>query len=509
MSRTENAVRNIVWGFIEKITTLLMPFACRTILIKTLGAEYLGLSSLFTSILSVLSISELGVGTAIVFSMYRPIADHDNATICALLNTYKRVYHIIGSVILFLGMLLLPFVKHLIKGSVPLDVNVYVLYIIYLLNTAISYFLFAYKTALFSAFQRNDLISKRNTIITFISYILQIALLILFKNYYTYALIFPLTTVSTNLFNAYFARKMFPEFKCYGKISIDLKNGIKKRLAGLISYKIYGVVLTSVDTVVISAFLGLKPLAIYNNYYYIQAALNGVLSILTTSITAGIGNKMVTCSIENNYFDFEKVTFMNAWLSGWCSICLLCLYQPFMQIWMGEDMLFPNTIMFVIVVYFLFSKTAVMTFTYREAAGLWWEDRFRPLLAALVNLCLNLLTVKCLGMLGVIGSTVICTVFINIPWGTHVLFKHYFKKSAGVYYLKLIQYIFVTFAAGILTYAICNILTTTGVADLLLKTTICLFVPNLFFLLFYHNHREFVDAKHFVLGIVGSIKKVL
>ena len=229
LERTKNATRNIIWGIIEKIVTILMPFICRTVFIKVLGSEYLGLNSLFTSILQVLSISELGIGTAIVFSMYKPIADDDEETLCALLNIYRKIYWIIGTIILVLGLAIIPILPNLITGAYPTGVNIYVSYLIYLFNTVIGYFLFAYKQALFSAYQRNDLLSKRTTIINFVSNILQIILLQLSQDYYIYLFVLPLTTIVTNLANAYLARKTYPNLRCRGHISAEMKCSIKKR----------------------------------------------------------------------------------------------------------------------------------------------------------------------------------------------------------------------------------------------------------------------------------------
>ena len=213
LERTKNATRNVAWGIIEKIVTLVLGFATRTVLIYALGTEYLGLNSLFTSILSVLSISELGFGTAIAFSMYRPIAEDDNETLCALLNVYRKIYRVVGSIILIVGLAIIPFLPRLISGTYPADVNLYVLYFIYLFNTVISYFMYAYKAVLFSAHQRNDLTSKRSAVIQSVGNILRIVLLLLFKNYYIYALVLPLITLVTNLANAYLATKMFPNAK--------------------------------------------------------------------------------------------------------------------------------------------------------------------------------------------------------------------------------------------------------------------------------------------------------
>lgn len=505
IERTKNAVRNIFWGIIEKILSVLVPFITRTIMIKVLGAEYLGLSSLFTSILSVLSISELGIGTAIVFSMYRPIAENDEHTLCALLNTYKTVYHVVGTVILVCGLAVLPFLPRLIHGTYPDDVNLTLLYLIYLFNTVISYFLYAYKTALFSAFQRQDLISKRSALINLVSNLLKIMALVFTRKYYVYAVIIPLTTLATNLLNAYIANKYFPTIQSRGKITKEMSSGIKKRILGLLSFKIYGVVFSSVDTLVISAFLGLTPLAIYNNYYYVQNMVVGFLTIFTSSITAGIGNKMVTNCVEDNYRDFKNIVFVNGWLVSWCAVCMVCLYQPFMRLWVGPDLQFPLFTMLLMVLYFLLPRITTIVYTYREAAGLWWEDRFRPLIATLVNLVLNLILVRYIGMDGVLLSTSFCTVFINIPIGAIILFKNYFKRSAGEYFLQILFYLLITGAVGATSYVLCSLIHGEGLVAFAAKMLICTVIPNLLFWVCYHKREEYAYAKRLAKSLLSSV----
>ena len=508
IERTKNAARNIVWGLIEKVTLLLLPFICRTVMIKILGADYIGLNSLFTSILSVLSISELGFGTAIIFSMYKPIAEEDNDTICALLNTYKKIYQLIGTIILIAGVVVIPFLPKLIKGDIPADINLYVLYSLHLFDTVIGYFLFAYKAAIFSAYQRNDLTSKRSAIINLIGNILKIIGLFVFKSYYAYIIILPFVTIATNLANAYLAKKMFPQIICKGKITDEMKKGIKKRIVGLISFKVYNVIFTSVDTIVISSFLGLTPLAIYNNYYYIQTAIVGFLTIFTTSITAGIGNKMVTNSIDDNYRDYKNFTFANGWICSWCAVCLLCLYQPFMKLWVGEELTFPLFTMILMVLYFLLPRITTMQYTYREAAGLWWEDRFRPLIATAVNLTSNIILVKLIGMNGVIISTLICTIFINVPWGAIILFKNYFHKSAKEYFCHLLYYIFITIIVGGISFFICSLIKSDEILFFLIKAAICCIIPNILFFILYRNRKEYEYTKKIFLGIIKKFRKV-
>ena len=189
MSRTKNAARNVLFGLINKIIVLLFPFAIRAIIIQTLGSEYLGLNSLFTSILQVLNLAELGFNSAVVYSMYKPIAENDTNTICALMNLYRKIYRIIGIIVVVVGLILLPFLSYLIKGSYPTDINIYILYIIYLFNTGLTYFLFAYKSALLTAHQRSDVISNVQSIAFILQYVIQIIILLKTKNYYMFVIV--------------------------------------------------------------------------------------------------------------------------------------------------------------------------------------------------------------------------------------------------------------------------------------------------------------------------------
>ena len=284
MNRTQNAKRNIIFGLINKIIVLLFPFVIRTIIIKNLGSEYLGLNSLFISILQVLNLAELGFNSAVVYSMYKPIATSDEETICALMNFYKKIYRYIGVIISIIGLSLLPFLNYLIKESYPNDINIYILYFIYLFNTSLTYFMFAYKGALLTAHQRNDITSNVNTITCILQYTLQIIFLIKFKNYYLFACVQIITTLINNIVIAIIAYKKYPNYFCKGELNNEMKFDIKKRVSGLMIQKICSTTRNSLDSLFISAFLGLNMVALYSNYYTIMNAIIGIMSIITSSI---------------------------------------------------------------------------------------------------------------------------------------------------------------------------------------------------------------------------------
>ena len=478
MGRTRRAFVNIIWGFIEKMITLICPFIIRTIMIYKLGNEYLGLNGLFTSILQVLSLAELGFGDAIVFSMYKPIIENDNKMLSALLNLYKKVYRIIGMVILCVGLLILPFITKFVKGGYPSEVNIYVLYCIYLFNTVISYFLFAYKESLLKAHQRNDVNSRILSGCNIVMYVLQIIVLLLFSNYYLYIVIMPVTTIVLNCVRSLFVKKMYPQIVCEGHIEKDAVIGLSKRIIGLTLNKLAQVCRNSFDSIIISSFLGLVILARYQNYYYIISALTVMVSIITTAVGAGIGNSIAAETVEKNYSDYKEFLFIYNWIACFCTVCMLCLYQPFIELWVGKSNVLPLSTVILCCIYFYTMKLGDIAAVYRQAAGIWWEDKFRPIVESVVNLAVNIVLVKYIGVDGVLVSTIISIVCINIPWATYVLFKVYFKMSIKEVFFKYIRYFIETTVLCAVVYGICSRINGNLLVVLVVRTIICIGLVN-------------------------------
>ena len=502
LEKTKNARRNILFGILNKVITMFLPFVVRSVIIYALSAEYLGLNSLFSSILQVLNLTELGFSSAIVYSMYKPIAENDDETICALLNFYRKIYFIIGCVVLSLGLLLLPFLDKLINGDVPDNINIYILYLCYLVNTVLSYMMFAYRSSLLNAHQRTDIISNINTITLGSMYFLQIIVLIATKNYYTYVLMMPAFTILNNLIVAAVSRKYYPQYECKGKLDSTLISGIKKQTAGLMVNKICAVSRNSLDNIFVSTFLGLAATAMYGNYYYIMNAIIAILMVVSNGLLAGVGNSIVTEPPEKNYSDLNKINFVYMWFAGWCTICLICLYQPFMKLWVGEKLMFPNVVAIAFGIYFYALEMGVVRGVYSDAAGLWWENRYRAIVETIANLILNYILVKCFGILGIIVATLISLLVINFGFGSQIVFKYYFKnKKLHEYFIYQMYYAFVTLVLGGATYYIVNSIKTDGVVGLALKFLICCCVPNILYVLAYHKTNEYKIAMPWILKI--------
>ena len=492
IERTKNASRNIVFGIVLRIYQIAVPFLMRTAMIYFMGVQYLGLNSLFTSILQVLNLAELGVGSAMVYSMYKPIAEDDETMICALMQLYKLYYRVIGLVIAVVGLLLTPFIPNLINGDLPSELNIYVLYLLNLAVTVLSYWLFAYKNSLLQAHQRTDVTSKVTLVTNTIQYGLQFLVLVTIKNYYIYVLTAFVTQALTNIVTAIVATKMYPDYHPGGKLPKTQVQDINHRIRDLFTSKLGGVIVNSADTVVISAFLGLTMLAIYQNYYYILTSIIGFVGIVFQSCTAGIGNSVIVETKEKNFNDLKKFTFLISWIAGFCTCCLLCLYQPFMEIWVGEDLMLGFSAVICFCIYYFVYEINQLLNTYKDAAGIWHEDRFRPLVTAGANLGMNLIMVQFWGVYGVLLSTVLSTLFVGMPWLLHNLFTVLFDKKQLPEYIKAVfYYVIVAFISCIVCYFICQLFHLSSWLTLIVRIIICCLVPNVIYFIAYRKRLEF------------------
>ncbi len=511
IERTKNATRNIIFGVLLKLYQILIPFFMRTAMIYFMGVQYLGLNSLFSSVLQVLNLAELGVGNAMVYSMYKPIAENDKITICALMRLYKIYYRIIGLIIAIVGVVLTPFIPKLISGELPTDVNVYILYLLNLSATVLSYWLFAYKNSILQAHQRTDIVSKITMLINTLQYAMQIVVLCVLKNYYYFVIVALITQAMTNIVTAFMADRLYPDFRPAGKLEKKQIKKINQRIKDLFTSKIGLVIYDSADTLVISAFLGLTTLAIYQNYFYILSAITGFITVIFGACTAGIGNSIVIETKEKNFNDLNKFTFIICWIAGFCSVCLLCLYQPFMELWIGKELMFSFSAVVCFVVYFFVRQINSLFNLYKDASGMWHEDRFRPLTAALVNLALNLVLVQFIGVYGILLSTVLAITCVGMPWLLHNLFTVVFeRKFLGRYLKRIFFYLIVVIFSCVITYLICLKIVFNPLSTLIVRGIICLIVPNIIYFFLYRNCREYEQVLELANVITkGRVQKLL
>lgn len=495
IERTKNATRNIVFGIVLKVYQIVIPFVMRTAMIYLLGVQYIGLNSLFASVLQVLNLAELGVGSAMVFSMYKPIAEDDHTTISALMKLYQLYYRIIGLIIAVVGLAITPFIPKFISGEVPADINVYIIYLLNLVATVASYWLLAYKNSMLQAHQRTDVVSKVTLVTNTIQYALQILVLWLLRSYYAFVIVALFTQVLTNIVTAIAADRMYPQYKAKGKLPKEAVADINQRIKDLFTSKIGAIIVNSADTLVVSAFLGLTMLAVYQNYYFILTAVIGIVSIVFTACTAGIGNSLIVETKEKNFNDLKKITFFISWIAGVCSCCFLNLYQPFMKIWVGEDLMlgYPAVICFV-VYYFIYEINQLLNL-YKDAGGIWHQDKFRPLVTAIVNVSMNLIMVQFWGIYGVLLSTALSMLFVGMPWLFHNLFTTLFEKhNLKLYLWRIMLYTGTTVVVCTISVIICNFVNLNNWLTFVVRLCICAVLPNALYLIVYRRLPEFKES---------------
>ena len=446
----------MLWSWLLKVLTLLVPFAMRTIVLYTLGNLYLGLGSLFSSVLQVLNLAELGVGSALAFAMYKPAAEDDTEKLCLLLNLYKITYMAIGAFIAVVGLILMPFLPYLISGEVPSDINIYVLYGIYLASTVSSYWFFAYRGTILKVYQRSDITDKIDIIINLITYGIQIGCLYAFKNYYVYVFAHLCSSVLRSCVIALAVKKLYPNIIPKGKPSKEMTKAIFKKAGAVMGHKVGDVAINSIDNILVSAFLGLTLVAQYNNYYYIFTAVAGFVAILSSSLTPIVGNYLLKEIKEKSYRLFEIMQYGLMILISVCCCCFVALYQPFITFWVGEENVLPIWLPLLLTLLFLTQKCRIVLILFKDAAGLWEKDWFKPWLQAIVNLIIDLWLLQTIGIYGAPISSIVATFGVGFFIESYVVHKDVFVRSQRRFILQTFFYIAITFASCAGTYFACK-----------------------------------------------------
>lgn len=498
-SRIKNTKRNLLSGSLNLFISTVLPFINRTIIIYTLGSDFTGLSSLLGSILQVLSLAELGFNMVIVYYLYEPLAINDTDAINRIMTWMRRVYHIVGSVIICGGLIVTPFLTHLIHGDYPDSINIYILFLIYLLNSGISYFLFAYKEVLLIADQRKDVISNINSGVKIVVNVLQFLALLLFRNYYLYVIVLVSGTVTTNLIVNRVVTTKYSYLKQV-KNKFQLPSSIKKDLVGLMINRLSNVSRNAFDNLIISSSIGLVATAIYGNYYMVYSAVLSITTVVCTSMQASIGNSVAVKNEEENYENLLDFSLLYSWIVGWCTVAMACLYQPFMKLWVGTDLMLSETAMLLFAVYFYFINMNAIRNQYLFGNAFWWKMKWAYLIEAIGNLVLNVVLGKIFGITGVLIATILTIFFCNYLMCNHVLFKNYFKnESIWQFYRQQFYYLLVAACVTTVTYMICR-----PVDNIIIRAVICTLLPNLMFFILYLPCSRWKSSVTIVKRIVKS-----
>lgn len=507
MSRTKNVLNNFFYGIIQKFVMMLGPFCVRTTLIYQLSSDIAGINDLFVSILQILNLTELGLSNVIVYSMYKPIAENNTKALCSLLNFYRKAYLYVGGIIFTVGIIILPFVLYLFKDNNTQNINVILVYLIFLINSSVSYLFWSYKTCLLTANQRQDVISRNSTLVNLFLYTFQIFVLFHFKNYYIYLMLLPISTITINICNYLSASRMFPDIASKGKINTFEYNEIKNSLIGIVIWKIGCLSRNSFDNIVIGLFFSFSMVAIYSNYMLLVNAVTGFFGIIITSLIASIGNKVALNTVEDNYKDFCKINLVYMIISSWVTLCLLCIIQPFMELWMGQELLLSQSFVFLLCFLFFAFRTCDINSAYYHATGLWYKGRYRSIIEAFINLILNLTLGYYLGINGIILATIISYICVWF-YSSKIVFKYYFLKfSVKSFYIKNLFYLLITLLTCALAYYVCNCIQMSNdklplIVEIIYRLIVC--ILSLLILVFLYNLTG--DSKDAIMFIKSIFK---
>lgn len=490
-SRTYNSVKNIFWGLGSQAIILGFNFISRTVFIKTLGTEYLGVNGLFSNILTVLSLAELGIGNAIIYSMYKPLADRNQEKIIAIMNMYKKLYAIIALVVLIIGLLLVPALKYLVNTSIELkEITIY--YILYLINSVVSY-LFASRTSILYADQKMYIVKRYTMIFTIIQQVIQIIMLFITKNFILYLLIQVLFTFLINLYGAIKAYKLYPYLKGQEVLEEKEKKEIFSNVKSIFLYKVGGVILNNTDNILISIIIGTVYVGYYSNYYMIINAITTFTTIIFSAITASIGNLNAGNDIKRKFEIFKIIDFFTGIIYGFISICLLILFNDFIKIWIGKEFILNTPIIFAIILNFYLVGKLNPIGTYRDTLGMFKKTQYIFLITAIINIILSVILGKIFGLFGIIIATAIARILTNRWFEPLILYREFFNEKISKYWLNNFYNIFCTILNYIVSYCICKNISTNNLYEFIYKSIICCIINILLYLLEFSYKKEFKE----------------
>lgn len=508
-SRTKKTVKNTLSSFIFQILNKVIMFIVRTVFIIYLNEEYLGINGLFLNILSILSFAEMGLGTAIIYKMYKPIAVNDKDKIKSLMRFYKKAYNTIGIIIFCLGLCVIPFLNFIVKDVEKINENISLLYVLFLINTSISYF-FTYKKSIIIANQKEVIINFIDFFFYLFKSIFEIIFLVITRNYILFLVIEIVTTFLENLFISFKADKMYPYLKEKDvvKLSKEESKDIISNVKALVIYKFGSVVMNSTDNILISTLINVATVGLCSNYVMIINALKTILHTSLNSVAASIGNLNVTSSSEKSENVFYQYLFIYYIFSSICTIAFIILLNPFISMWAGSNYVLNFSVSLFLSLNFYIDCLRQPGYIYRTTMGLFEKSKITPYIGAISNIILSILFCKLWGLTGIFVATTV-SLLISYSWiDPFLIHKYVFKTSFSKYLKKSLVYILVFVLCFGLCFYLTSLLSFSGWIGLILKGLIILVVTSLINLIVFCKMKEFVALKNkFLLPIIKKFKR--
>lgn len=506
-TRTEYSLLNIFTGLFGYALNTILGFLCRIIFVKYLSADYLGINGLFTNLLSMLSLAELGVGSAIVYALYKPLAENDTEKINSLVKFYGKAYKIIGIVIGVIGLLLVPYLNLIITEQPQISEDIRLLYIINLFNTASTYF-FSYRSSLIIANQQNYIVQGLNYIVTIIQSILQMVILCITKNYLAYLIVQTIGIFCYNVIVSFIATKQFPFIKNKAKPLTKVeKKSLFSNIRDLMIYKISGLLVNNTDNILITFFNGLEITGIASNYTLLINTINSLLCQIFNGLTASIGNHNVSNSDENKYEMFKFINFLNFWFFSWGGIGFLLCSDNVIKLLFGAQYILDKKISLILSINFIMVGMLNSVWTYKHTLGLFKKGRFVQFFTGIINIILSIILGKYLGLFGILFATCLSRLFTSFWYDPCVVFKYGLKKSPVSYFKNYSIYMFVLILTTFVCYFLVGKIEANTISTVLLQIVLCSMLINVVFALCFFKKKEFKKLIDLVKNIKTLINK--
>ena len=489
----------MIVSLIMQAITVLLSFACRTVFARLLEAEYLGLSGLFSNLISVLSLSELGIGSVIIIHLYKPLAEDNRDEICRLMNFYRKAYTAVGLFVIGAGLVLAPFLDALVKSDTDIP-HLKLYFVLFVLQSATSYF-FAYKQSLLTASQKEYICTVVRHTFGILMNALQIIFLLLTKQYITYLLVAIFTNLGTNLAISIIADRKFPYIKHSHHLKLNKSDTrlMYRDVSSMMLHKVGNTVISSTDNILISSMIGVIYTGLYSNYLLIINSINQIISIALNAVSASVGDYNATKSSEERHELFNSMQLISTWVFGMSAICFACLFQPTISIWLGSEFLLSFDIVLVISLNFYISGILRVPSTFADVNGLYQKTKFKPVLMALVNLLASIVLLKFYGLVGVFLGTLISYILVGLWVDPLYLFKEVFMISPRRYFLASTGNFLLICTVGGITYLVTSIM-----PYYLLKLIVAPLLSNALLLACYGRTKSF----RFVMTRVMSLLKI-
>lgn len=504
-SRFNNSARNAVFSMVAQVLTIILNIIGRRVFVIVLDAKYLGVSTAFSSALNLLSLAELGVGSAIIYSLYKPIAEKNEAKICSLMGLYRKVYWIVGLFILIGGATLTPFLDIFVQ-EMPEIPHIRLIYILLVFQTASAYF-FSYKTNFLSATQQGYITQKYQMLISAVQLVLQISALLITRDYFVYLILGIALPFLKNVLISKKVDTMYPFIKTKpDKLEKSETDKIKKNVFALFLYKISNTLSTTIDTILISKMLGVVEVAIYSNYHLIINYSDMLFINVLGAITPSIGNLMTTDDVEKKRKFLSTLQMLYMWVATYLAVGLIVLFNPLIELWLGETYLFHESIVVALAISVTLTNFQRPCSLMRDANGLFWYGKLRPLAMAVINLVTSIILTKMFGTIGVVIGTCISKVATFVWYDPYIVFKHTLRSGMKQYFTRYIySWVVLAVLAGI-CYFLFKLIPVDGVVAFLLGIAMVTIIVNGTLFLLNFKTKEFSYLMEMSSGIRNKIK---